>query len=117
MTPAELLAEHTPEVAVLTDRLRCIVRSALPEATERVYAGWHGFGYVDTAAGYVCGIFPIADRVKLGFEHGAAVPDPDGLFTSGGSQVRYVELAPGDEIDEPAITDLIADAVELGARR
>lgn len=117
MTPAELLAEHTPEVAALTDRLRRLVSSALPEATERVYAGWHGFGYLDAAAGYVCGIFPVADRVKLGFEHGAALADPDGLFTSGGSQVRYIEARPGDEIDEAAITDLIADAVELGDRR
>lgn len=117
MTPAELLAEHTPEVAALTDDLRRVVRAALPEATERVYSGWHGFGFLDPDAGYVCGIFPIADRVKLGFEHGAALPDPDGLFTSGGSQVRYVELRPGDEIEVAAITDLIADAVELGARR
>ena len=117
MTPAELLDEHTPEIAALADELRRVVRAALPEATERVYPGWHGFGYVDPDAGYVCGIFPMANRVKLGFEHGAALPDPDGLFTAGGRQVRYVELQPGDEIEVAAITDLIADAVELGIQR
>ena len=117
MTPAELLAEHTPEVAALAERLRRVVRSAMPAATEQVYSGWHGFGYIDPNAGYVCGIFPIADRVKLGFEHGAMLPDPDGLFTSGGSRVRYVELWPKDEIPAEAIADLIADAVELGTRR
>jgi hypothetical protein len=117
MTPGEFLAEHTPEVATLIEDLRRVVIAAMPDAEERVYVGWHGLGYVHPGAGYVCGIFPSATEVRLGFEHGHMLPDPDGLLTGEGSQVRYVVLPTGSTIPGEAIADLIADAVDLRAPR
>ena len=112
MTPEELLAEHTTAIARLADRVRRVVVDAMPESEERTYPGWHGIGYVHPDAGYVCGIFPRRDEVRLGFEHGALLADPDGLLIEG-NQVRYMVFHKGDTIDAAAISDLIADAVEL----
>lgn len=117
MTADELLDEHTEPVAALARELRRVIVAAMPTATERVYSGWHGLGYVHPEAGYVCGIFPQSDEVKLGFEHGHLLPDPDGLFSLGGTQVRYIVLRPGDPVPATAIADLIAEALELRPSR
>jgi hypothetical protein len=88
----DLLDDHTPAVAELARQLRELIRSAMPDATERIYPGWHGIGFHHPTAGYVCGLFPGIDNVRVGFEHGHLLSDPHGLFDSGGNQVRYVTV-------------------------
>lgn len=117
MKADQLFDEHVPAVADLAKALRVIVRDAMPDAEERVYTGWHGLGYRHPGAGYVCGIFPVADAVKLGFEQGHLLPDPESILEQSGTQVRYVVLRPGDEIPKSAITAMIDDAVELAGAR
>jgi len=112
-----LLRLHSPEVKALVEKLRTLVRSSLGTPEERVYAGWNGLGYHDEQAGYVCGIFPRRQSVRLHFEHGASLADPDRVFSGGGSQTRYLELAPRDEVPEDAIRAMIERAVLLGALR
>ena len=105
MTPSleDLLEEHTAAVVDLVMELRNLIRSAMPDAAERVYPGWHGVGFHHPDAGYVCAIFPGEDHVRVGFEHGHLLPDPHGLFDSGGSQVRYVTV---DEVTPELARDL-----------
>ncbi len=113
MTPDELLAKYPPDVEALGQRLRAFVHGLLPEAVERAYPGWHGIGYRHPQAGYVVGLFPHEGSVRLLFEHGVHLPDPEGILTGDGSQTRYVELAEWDEAMVPALEDLVAAAVEL----
>jgi cytidylate kinase len=112
---SSLLADHTLEIVDLTQILRAVVRSALPMATEKINLGWHGIGYHDPDAGYVAGIFPGEDSVKLGFEHGVELPDPEGLSEGDGSRVRYVVLDEWDEQLRDPITDLLQAAIEFGS--
>lgn len=111
---SSLLAEHSPEVVDLTEVLRGVVRSALPMATEKINAGWHGLGYHDPVAGYVAGIFPGDESVKLGFEHGVDLPDPEEMLEGDGTQVRYVVLDEWDPSLRGPITDLLEAAAEYG---
>lgn len=62
--------------------------------------------------GIVCTGETYKAHVKLTFPHGAALPDPDGLFTpaTGGTR-RAIDLREGDRIDEAAFTTLIRAAV------
>jgi cytidylate kinase len=113
---SSLLAEHNPDVIDLTMTLRGVVRSALPMATEKIYPGWHGLGYDDPEAGYIGGIFPGEESVRIGFENGTELPDPSGLLTGDGSQVRYVVVEEWDESLRTPITDLLEAAVEHGSR-
>jgi hypothetical protein len=88
----DLLEQHTPEVIDLSLRLREVIRAAMPDATEKVYLGWHGIGFHHPDAGYVCAIFPGEDHVRVGFEHGHLLPDAHEIFDPGGSQVGYITV-------------------------
>jgi len=52
-------------------------------------------------------------KVKLTFPHGAALPDPKGLFNSSleGKVRRAIDFGAADDIDEAAFTALIRAAV------
>jgi len=64
------------------------------------------------------GILVVGDiftaKVKLGFLHGAALPDPTGLFNGelGGKQRRSYELVEGDTVDPEAFQGLVRAAIE-----
>jgi len=109
----DLLEDHTPAVVDLVMDLRRIVRQAMPEAVERVYPGWDGVGFHHPEAGYVCALFPDADRVRVGFEHGHLLPDPHGVFDQGGRQVRYVTVRAVDAGLAVRLGELIDHAVHL----
>ncbi len=115
LTLSSLLADHNPEVIGLTQTLRAVVRSALPLATEKVNIGWHGLGYHDPDGGYVAGIFPGEESVKLGFEHGVELPDPDGLLEGDGTQLRYMVIDEWDDKLGDPLTELLEAAVEYGS--
>ena len=109
---AELLAAHDDHVVATAQWLRELVMATVPDTVERVYKGWHGFGYRHPDVGYFGAVFPRARTVQLSFEHGARLPDPHGVLTGEGRQVRYVEVpGPGDP---PAdrLVDLIDAAVQ-----
>ena len=112
----DLLNEHTSAVVQLMRELRDLVRSSMPDATERIYPGWHGIGFHHPTAGYVCGLFPGADNVRVGFEHGHLLTDPHGLFDSGGSQVRYVTVEMLTPELAHQLAELIDHAIYLRAR-
>jgi len=113
----QLLAAHAPAVQGMAEALRRQILATAPAARERVYRGWHAIGYTDPVCGYFCAIFPRTTGVRLGFEFGALLDDPDGLLSGDGSQVRYVELAPGAPIPYTAIDALIRAALDLPPRR
>ncbi|MEW9898176.1 DUF1801 domain-containing protein [Chitinivorax sp. PXF-14] len=108
-----LLASFPPDIANLTGELRQALRRIDPGLQERIYAGWRGFGYRHAEAGYVCGLFPAAHRVKLGFEHGVALTDPAGRLRGEGSRVRYLELVPGDALPMGLLAAWVGEAVAL----
>jgi hypothetical protein len=53
--------------------------------------------------------------VKMTFAHGAALPDPSGLFNASleGNTRRAIDFHEGDAIDERALASLIRAAVAL----
>jgi hypothetical protein len=57
--------------------------------------------------------------VKLTFFKGAALEDPSGLFNAslGGKVRRAIDIHQGDELDKPALKDLIQEAVALNLER
>ncbi|WP_176946405.1 DUF1801 domain-containing protein [Blastococcus aurantiacus] len=110
-----LLAQHTPEVAVAARRVRAAVLHGRPDLTERVRDGWHSINYRDPAAGFVCAIFPMADRVQLVFERGVLLPDPAGRLTGTGRQVRSLEFTDASQVDDGVVQEFLDHAVEIGA--
>ena len=117
MSPEDILAEHTPEVRALAERLRQLIRETVPEASEAAYPVWHGIGYRHPETGYFCAIFPLEDEVKLGFEFGVLLPDPAGLLQGNGRQVRYVHLRGPKDIRVRPLKALLRAAANLPGDR
>ena len=88
---------------------------AHPQLEERVRRGWHSINYRDPVAGFVCAVFPTADRVQLVFEHGVRLPDPERRLTGTGRQVRALVLEAADDVDPEVVGVFLDHAVELGA--
>ena len=110
-----LLADHTEDVVRTAQRLRDVLLEARPELTERARPGWHSVNYAHPEAGFVCALFPYADRVDLVFERGALLPDPDGRLTGDTKQVRTLRLPAGGGVDARAVVELLDAAVDVGA--
>jgi hypothetical protein len=110
---ADLLDDHTAEIADLVMEVRRLIRSVMPDATERTYLGWHGMGLHHPTAGYVCAIFPGAGEVRVGFEHGHLFSDPERVFDPGGKQVRHITLTHLSPALAVRLRDLIGEAIDL----
>ncbi len=95
--------------------LRRIVLSAAPQASETLV--WRSLSYHlphvgGRVKGAVCLITPKADRVQLGFIHGALLLDPAGLLKGRGVSKRVVEIRPGTDVtDNQALIALVRAAV------
>jgi hypothetical protein len=111
----DLLSEHPDAVAATAQRLREVLLDAHPQLEERVRRGWHSINYRDPVAGFVCAVFPTADRVQLVFEHGARLPDPERRLSGTGRQVRALDLTAPDQVDAEVVGTFLDHAVELGA--
>ncbi len=111
----ELLADHPDAVVAAAQRLRDVLLEAQPDLVERARTGWHSINYTHPVAGFVCALFPYADRVDLVFEHGALLPDPAGHLTGGTRQVRTLPVRPDEDLDPGVVVEFLDAAVEIGA--
>jgi hypothetical protein len=118
--PAELFLEgFPPGIREAAERLRDVVREAVPDTMERVRTGWRLIGY-DVPAGkrsrYFAFVAPELEHVHLGFEYGVSMADPDNLLQGAHlnlRKVRFVTYEPGDPIPESALAELTRDAARL----
>jgi hypothetical protein len=96
-------------------KLRRIIHEADPDIIEELK--WKGTP-VFSHDGIVCLLKPFTGKVKLTFNEGAPLPDPEKLFNSmlGGNKWRAIDFFEGDEIDEQALKELIRKAVAQNLR-
>jgi hypothetical protein len=97
-------------------RVRAVIRAVLPGVEEtwkwRGVPVWEQDGILCTGETY-------KDKVKLTFAHGAALPDPAGLFNASleGNVRRAIDLAEGDALDEGAFVALVRAAAARNAAK
>jgi hypothetical protein len=111
----DLLDDHPDPVSDLVLRLREVLLTGQPSLMERVRPGWHSVNFHDPVAGFVCALFPQADRVQLVFERGALLPDPHHRLSGSGRQVRTMEFTPQDDVDADVIIEFLDLAIDVGA--
>src|SRR5215510_8223041 len=58
-------------------------------------------------------------KVKLTFDHGARLPDPEKLFNAGleGNQRRAIDFFEGDKVNERALKNLVRAAIAFNQGR
>lgn len=110
-----LLADYPPPIAVLARALGDIVLEGYPALVTKVLSGWQALSFTHKKAGYVCGVFLQADQVRLLFEHGNLLSDPEGVLCGETKQTRHIVFVPGDEIPGDIITHYISEAIALRA--
>lgn len=118
ITVGEFLSHYPEQLSDIADYLRDLVRSALPEATERAYTGWKLIGYRVPHGKrniFFCCIVPQKKEndVLLGFEYGIAMRDPKKLLEGKGTQVRFVRLRQKENYSEEDLTWLIREAASV----
>ena len=103
------------KVKQIAAELVALVSRVAPDLAAKVRQGWGSVNFRHRRAGFVCAVFPSADRVLLLFEHGRELSHP--LLVDNGKvkQVRWIPFAPGDAIPEDEIAILIAEAIALRA--
>jgi hypothetical protein len=115
LTPSQEIDKFIKE---LTDwrgkwiaQFRDLILKTAPEVNEE----WKWGVPVWTLKGNVVASGVFKDHVKLNFFKGASLKDPKKLFNAGleAKATRAIDIGEGDEIDEPALKDLIRAAVDL----
>jgi hypothetical protein len=110
----ELLHSVDPTLAQIAYRLREIIIKLHPQAVEVVRLGdnaaSYGLGPKKMSEAY-CYIMPQKQWVNLGFYHGVALPDPQGLLEGSGKRLRHVKVHSLAAIEQPAVSALVAAAL------
>lgn len=96
------------------------MRARLPGAQELVYDNYNalaiGFSPSERTSEAVFSIALFPRWVSLFFlQSGARLRDPAGLLEGSGNQARHIKLRTPDQLSDPAVEDLIAQALELAA--
>jgi len=110
------LAPYDPSVQKLFQSARRLVLGAAPEANELIYDAYNAvsaaYSFSERLQEAFCHVAVYASHVNLGFNHGAALPDADGILVGSGARIRHVEIHELADLRRPAIAVLVRAAAE-----
>jgi hypothetical protein len=112
------LDKYTPEIAAQARAALRTMRARLPGAQELVYDNYNalaiGFSPTDRTSEAIFSIALFPRWVSLFFlQSGTCLRDPAGLLEGSGNQARHIKLRAPDQLSDPAVEELIAQALEL----
>jgi hypothetical protein len=100
-----------PDLHAIVKAARAVVRSVVPQASERVMYG----GILFSAPEQFCGVFAYSAHVSMEFGQGAELKDPHGVFEGKGTFRRHIKLQTLTDIESKHLKDYIAQALRLSA--
>jgi hypothetical protein len=115
MNPSERIDQLIAELTDWRGKTFARIRKSILEADREIIEEWKWMGSpVWSRDGIIAVANAHKGKVKLTFDHGASIPDPDKLFNAGleGNQRRAVDFFEGDTIDERALQNLVRAAVD-----
>ena len=87
--------------------LRRLVRAVAPEAVEEIK--WNRPCY-SNAKGMFCYLHSTPSYATLGFQHGAALADPERILEGTGKDMRHIKFRLGRSPAQPAVLALLKQA-------
>jgi hypothetical protein len=120
MTPSERIDKLIAELTDWRGKTFASVRKAVLEADREIVEEWKWMGSpVWSRDGIIAVCNAHKKWVKLTFDQGAHVPDPDKLFNAGleGNQRRAIDFFEGDKVNGPALKKLVRAAVAYNQDR
>ena len=110
-----LIAKYAPAHRRLVGAMRRWLRKLLPTAHEVVYEYRDNFvvSYSPSERGYegVLALRASADGVKLYFNRGKGLPDPEKLLQGSANQVRWIPVEAASTLSRPAVVRLVEETL------
>ena len=115
MKADDFLSNHDEEIMVRALKLRELLIKSLPGITEQVDipAKMIAYCYGQKYTELICVIIPSKKGLKLGFNRGTQLPDPDKLLQGTGKISRYLEIKTDAQIKSHAVKKFIKEALLL----
>ena len=113
MNPSERIDQQITELADWRGQMIARLRKLILEADPDISEEWKWNTPVWSHQGLVCAVGAFKETVKMNFFQGAFLEDRHRLFNAGldAKKMRSIDFREGDEVDEPALKDLIRTAV------
>src|SRR5579863_7349073 len=114
MNPSERIDKYIADFADWRGKMLANIRKLIHDADPEIIEEWKWMGSPCWSHdGLICVGNGHKDKVKVTFDQGASLPDPDKLFNNGldGSRWRAIDLYEGDKVNERALKSLIRAAV------
>ncbi|MEO5904047.1 MAG: DUF1801 domain-containing protein, partial [Gemmatimonadaceae bacterium] len=115
---SELISKRIAELDDWRGQTLGRMRKLIKKADSDVIEEWKWMGTpVWSHDGIICTGESYKKVVKLTFAKGASLKDPSGLFNSSldGNVRRAIDIAEGEEVDEPAFKALVREAIALNS--
>jgi len=115
VNPSERIDQLIAELTDWRGKTLARVRKAILEADREIIEEWKWMGSpVWSRDGIIAVGNAHKEKVKLTFDRGASLSDPDKLFNAGleGNRWRAIDLFEGDRINERALKNLVRSAVD-----
>ena len=113
-----MLAARRPLMAPIVLALREMVTRAAPDAIEKVYSLYAVvdlFTFTRPSDAFVH-IVAYEKHVNLGFNQGAALPDPHGLIAGTGKSIRHIRITTQEDLKKP-LRGYIKAAIQHAKRK
>ena len=120
MTPSERIDRMIAELTDWRAATFTAIRRAILAADREIVEEWKWMGSAVWARDAIIAVAnPDKGKVKVTFDHGARLPDPDKLFNAGleGNQRRAIDYFEGDKVNERGLKALVRAAIEFNQSR
>jgi hypothetical protein len=113
------LSHYNPQVTINALKLREVLLASLPEIIEQIDipAKMIAYCYGQKYSELICVIIPSKKGLKLGFNRGTELPDPEKLLEGSGKISRYVQIKSEQQVHSSALKKLISSALALYGER
>lgn len=111
----DFLSQYNEQVYTNATMLRKVIIATLPNIIEQVdiQAKMIAYCYGQKYSELICTIIPSKKGLKLGFNWGTELPDPEYLLEGNGKISRYVLIKSHDQIKSKAIKDLLKSVLRI----
>jgi len=120
MNPSERIDRLIAEITDWRGETFAAIRKCILSADREIVEEWKWMGSpVWSRDGIIAVANAHKGKVKLTFDHGARLADPEKLFNAGleGNQRRAIDFFEGDRINVSALKNLVRAAIEFNQAR
>jgi hypothetical protein len=101
--------KYSPEIAKMARKVRAKLRSRYPTAHEIVYDNYNALDERTSSVIFSIALYP--RWISLFFLKAKGLTDPEKKLKGDGKIVKHIRLESPETLDEPAVRDLLAQAV------